>query len=138
MNDSSPPLACSLTVNELPRDSLVRRAQRGLEQALGFTLPLAVGTWGIAPYPVRLDVVVGQPLRVPKFEGEARGVRGAPRQCTHARARLTPPPHMHAQATCTLLCSRQWWTSTMGRCVRAVHAVWAWACDAQTPTPTRP
>lgn len=63
------------TANELPPTSLVRRFQRSLTKYTGFTLPLFFGTGfllplGLLPYPVPLDIVVGAPLDVPKFEGD--------------------------------------------------------------------
>lgn len=62
------------TANELLPTSLLRRFQRSLTKYTGFTLPLCHGTGlllpvGLLPYPVPLDVVVGLPLEVPKFEG---------------------------------------------------------------------
>jgi hypothetical protein len=40
-----------------------------------FTIPLYWGAglvlpWGFLPFPVPLDVVVGEPLEVPRFEGD--------------------------------------------------------------------
>lgn len=63
------------TANELPTGSPLRRFQRGMTRYTGFTLPLYFGTglllpWGFLPFPVKLEVVVGEPLEVPKFEGE--------------------------------------------------------------------
>lgn len=68
------------TANELPTGSPLRRFQRGMTRYTGFTLPLYFGTglllpWGFLPFPVKLEVVVGEPLEVPKFEGEPRWVR---------------------------------------------------------------
>lgn len=62
------------TINQLPRESAVRRWQRKMELSLGFTLPIAIGVgvfspYGIMPYPVPLNIVVGKPIDVPKFTG---------------------------------------------------------------------
>lgn len=62
------------TANELPSDSRIRKVQRRMTQLAGFTLPLYFGRgfflpFGFLPFPVPLDVVVGEPIHVEKFEG---------------------------------------------------------------------
>lgn len=68
------------TVNQLPTSSPLRRFQLKVEKALGFTIPLAFGVgiwapWGLVPYPVPLNVVVGAPIEVPKYTGEPDGAQ---------------------------------------------------------------
>ena len=48
----------------------------------GFTVPLYFGTGlftsvGFLPYPVQLNVVVGAPIDVPKYEGEGISPHGS-------------------------------------------------------------
>ena len=62
------------TINQLRHSHPMRRFQRYLERTLGFTLPVAFGKgiflpWGLLPYPVPLNVVVGAPIDVEKFQG---------------------------------------------------------------------
>lgn len=62
------------TANELPRDSRIRRVQRRIAKATGFTIPIYSGTglflpFGFLPFPVQMDVVVGAPIEVPRFTG---------------------------------------------------------------------
>ena len=70
------------TVNQLPSASPVRRFQVLVEKTFGFTLPFAFGMglflpWGLLPYPVPLNVVIGAPLAVPKFDGATDGAEFA-------------------------------------------------------------
>ena len=63
------------TLNQLPRDHPIRIVQLKLENILGFALPIAFGRgfflpWGVLPYPVRLNVVVGAPIEVEKYQGK--------------------------------------------------------------------
>ena len=60
----------------------LRRFQRYLEKTLGFTIPLAFGRgifmpWGLLPYPVPLNIVVGAPIEVEKYEEAGSGRGGA-------------------------------------------------------------
>ena len=64
------------TVNQLRHNHPIRRFQRKIEKSLGFTLPVAFGRgvflpWGLLPYPVRLNIVVGAPIDVEKYTGNA-------------------------------------------------------------------
>ena len=63
------------TANQLPPTSPLRRFQRAMSRTFGFTFPIFWGTgfvlpWGLLPYPVPLNVVVGAPLAVPQWQGE--------------------------------------------------------------------
>lgn len=62
------------TINQLPHDSFLRRWQRNVERTLGFTLPICIGVglflpYGILPFPVPMNVVVGDAIKVPKYQG---------------------------------------------------------------------
>eukprot|EP00887_Chlorella_sp_A99_P004280 scaffold15.g4280.t1 len=75
------------TVNELPRESMLRRAQRRIEKATGFTIPLYFGTglflpFGFLAYPVQMDVVIAHVVQRPK---RAVGAR-------HLCVTIHPPP----------------------------------------------
>jgi hypothetical protein len=66
------------TISELRHNHPIRRFQRYLERTLGFTIPLAFGRglflpWGLLPYPVPLNIVVGAPIEVEKYEASTRG-----------------------------------------------------------------
>lgn len=66
------------TANALPHGHPIRRFQRWLERTAGFTLPVAFGRgvflpWGLLPWPVPLNVVVGAPIDVERWEGEPGG-----------------------------------------------------------------
>ncbi|PSC70847.1 Diacylglycerol acyltransferase [Micractinium conductrix] len=61
------------TVNELPSQSALRRLQRAMTRTIGFTFPLYFGRIGLLPFGVPLDVVVGAPLALPKWEGPEEG-----------------------------------------------------------------
>ncbi|GAB4817360.1 hypothetical protein N2152v2_004406 [Parachlorella kessleri] len=66
---------CFNTLNRLPFNSPVRRFQRKMEKAWGWTWPIGWGTGvflpiGILPYPADLNTVVGAPIDVPRFEGD--------------------------------------------------------------------
>ena len=70
------------TINQLPHSHPIRRFQRYLEKTLGFTIPLAFGRgifmpWGLLPYPVPLNIVVGAPIEVEKYEEAGSGRGGA-------------------------------------------------------------
>jgi 2-acylglycerol O-acyltransferase 2 len=61
------------TINQLPHQHPIRRFQRYLEKTFGFTIPLAFGRgiflpWGLLPYPVPLNIVVGAPIEVEKYD----------------------------------------------------------------------
>ncbi len=61
------------TINQLRHNHPIRRFQRWLEKTLGFTIPLAFGRgvflpWGLLPYPVPLNIVVGAPIEVEKYQ----------------------------------------------------------------------
>ncbi|KAL4857622.1 Diacylglycerol O-acyltransferase 2 [Chlorella vulgaris] len=63
------------TANEQVSGSLLHRFQRRLTKLTGFTVPLFYGTglvlpWGFLPFPVPLEVVVGEPLEVERFSGD--------------------------------------------------------------------
>lgn len=63
------------TLNEFPEDSRLRRFQRWMLKKTGFTLPIVYGVGfflpiGLLPYPVPIDVVVGAPIEVPKYDGD--------------------------------------------------------------------
>jgi hypothetical protein len=63
------------TINQLPHDSWLRRWQRKIEKTLGFTVPICIGKglfmpFGILPYPVPLNIVIGKPIDVPKYTGD--------------------------------------------------------------------
>jgi len=65
------------TINQLPHDSWLRRWQRKIEKTLGFTVPICIGVglfmpFGILPYPVPLNIVIGKPVDVPKYTGAYR------------------------------------------------------------------
>jgi len=62
------------TINQLPDESPIRRFQVKLEKMLGFTLPFAFGVgvflpYGLVPYPVPLNVVMGAPIEVEQYKG---------------------------------------------------------------------
>lgn len=62
------------TINQLPHDSWLRRWQRKIEKTLGFTVPICIGVglfmpFGILPYPVPLNIVIGKPIDVPRYTG---------------------------------------------------------------------
>jgi Diacylglycerol acyltransferase len=66
------------TINQLRHSHPIRRFQRYLEKTLGFTIPIAFGRglflpWGLLPYPVPLNIVVGAPIEVEKYTGEENG-----------------------------------------------------------------
>ncbi|KAL4526931.1 hypothetical protein Ndes2526A_g01348 [Nannochloris sp. 'desiccata'] len=63
------------TINQLRHSHPIRRYQRFLERTLGFTIPLAFGRgvflpYGLLPYPVPLNIVVGAPIEVEKYKGK--------------------------------------------------------------------
>ncbi|PSC71000.1 diacylglycerol o-acyltransferase [Micractinium conductrix] len=61
------------TVTELAPESALRRLQRVMTRTVGFTIPLYFGRVGLLPFGVPLDVVVGAPLQLPKWEGPEEG-----------------------------------------------------------------
>lgn len=67
------------TINEKPPSSKVRRLlerwQRIFVKRLSFAMPLAYGKgvflpWGLLPLPVPIHAVIGDPIPVPKYEGD--------------------------------------------------------------------
>lgn len=63
------------TRNGLPETSRVRRVQRAMLRVMGFTAPIwrgrgLFGGRGILPLPRKLDVVVGAPIDVPRYDGD--------------------------------------------------------------------
>jgi len=69
------------TINQLRHSHPIRRYQRFLERTLGFTIPLAFGRgvffpWGLLPYPVPLNIVVGAPIEVGKYERKEAAEKG--------------------------------------------------------------
>jgi 1-acyl-sn-glycerol-3-phosphate acyltransferase len=67
------------TINELSLESGIRKVlekwQRKFEKTLGFIMPFALGNGlffsrGILPLSVPLNIVVGAPMEVPKYEGD--------------------------------------------------------------------
>jgi hypothetical protein len=75
------------TVNELSYASMLRRFQRKLEKLTGFTVPLAYGRGlfmrrGLLPYPTPINVVVGAPLEVERYQGESGRLAAGRSGCT--------------------------------------------------------
>lgn len=67
------------SLNErIPPGAPIRRVQRTLTRVFGFAIPLATGRGllggsGVLPNPTPLDIVIGEPLIVPKWTGDAHG-----------------------------------------------------------------
>jgi hypothetical protein len=61
-----------------PAPSLPAPATHPLLPARSFTIPLYWGRLGLLPYPVPLEIVVGEPLEVPKYQGEQPAAAPAP------------------------------------------------------------